>query len=83
MWWCYDVPTIVFFVFAAFSKKPEETANDNPQNNQQQQEERRVSGLGLSTFEGVKLFLTKGIGGMCFPMIEDDDEQEPEHEHQQ
>lgn len=56
-------------------------ANDNPQNNQQQ-EERGVSGLGLSTFEGVKLFLTKGIGGMCFPMIEDDDEeQEQEHDH--
>lgn len=58
-------------------------ANVNNQRNQQQQQEQiGISGLGLSTFEGVKLFLTKGIGGMCFPMIEDDDEEEEQqHEH--
>lgn len=82
-WLVGIVGVIIFVFFQAFSKKPEEIANRNNRRDEQQNDPQQagLSGLGLSTFEGVKLFLTKGIGGMCFPMIEDDDEDEQEHEH--
>jgi hypothetical protein len=69
----------VSMLITAFPKNQQ-----NNENNQHQQGDQDEPNQRLSALECVKLFFTKGLNGMCFPMIEDDEnenEEEQAREH--